>query len=53
MWILPLLAIVIGMMLVLSKAKKLEQQPSANSQQPTANEDDPYLAKVREMVEKP
>ena len=53
-WILPLLAVAIGVVVVMSKAKKLEQPvPStANGQQPTANED-PYLAKVRELVEKP
>lgn len=47
-WILPLLAIAIGAVLVVSKAKKLERP---NDQQPTTNED-PYLARVREMVEK-
>jgi len=55
-WILPLLAIAIGVVLVISKAKKLEQPqaPSHNRQLPTANEsEDPYLARVRELVEKP
>ena len=53
-WILPLLAIAIGVAIVFSKAKKLEQPSTANSQPPTAtNNDDPYLARVRELVEKP
>jgi len=53
-WILPLLAVAIGVVVVVSKAKKLGQPTAApaNGQQPTAN-DDPYLAKVRELVEKP
>jgi len=52
-WILPLLAIAVGVVVVVSKAKKLEQQPTANSQPPTANpQEDPYVARVREMVEK-
>ena len=55
-WVLPVLAILIGVVVVVSKAKKLEAAPapSANSQPPTANpSDDPYLARVRELVEKP
>ncbi|MEK6372762.1 MAG: cytochrome c-type biogenesis protein CcmH [Acidobacteriota bacterium] len=50
-WILPILAVAIGVVIVVSKAKKLEQRPTANGQQPTAN--DPYLARVRDMVQKP
>jgi cytochrome c-type biogenesis protein CcmH len=46
-WILPILAIVIGVVVVISKAKKLERPVEASN----AN-DDPYLAKVRELVEK-
>jgi cytochrome c-type biogenesis protein CcmH len=46
-WILPLLAVAIGVVIVVSKAKKLEQPHHAV---PT---DDPYLARVRELVEKP
>jgi cytochrome c-type biogenesis protein CcmH len=53
-WILPLLALAIGVVVVFSKAKKLEQpKASANGQPPTADEPDPYLARVRELVEKP
>src|SRR5947209_20145725 len=50
-WILPLLAVAIGVVVVISQAKKLERIPSANGQRPTADED-PYVARVRELVEK-
>ena len=52
-WILPVLALAIGFILVMSKAKKLETAPVkavAAEEEPT---DDPYLARVREMVDKP
>jgi cytochrome c-type biogenesis protein CcmH len=55
-WILPILAIAIGVVMVISKAKKLEQAPvsSAIGERPTPSvEEDPYLARVRELVEKP
>jgi cytochrome c-type biogenesis protein CcmH len=47
-WILPVLALLIGFVLVVAKAKKLETAPVAV----VPVEDDPYLARVREMVEK-
>ena len=45
-WLLPLLAIAVGIVIVISKAKKLEapREPAAS--------DDPYVARVRELVEK-
>ena len=49
-WVLPLLAIAIGVVVVISKAKKLEQ-PSATATQPPATED-PYLDEVRKLVAK-
>jgi len=50
-WILPIAVLAIGFVLVVSKAKKLEIAPvPASVEEPT---DDPYLARVREMVEKP
>ena len=47
-WLLPLLAVAIGVVIVVSKARKLELPVD---QRPTTN-DDPYVARVREMVEK-
>jgi cytochrome c-type biogenesis protein CcmH len=51
-WILPVLALAAGFVLVITKAKKLETAPLkvAATEEPT---DDPYLARVREMVDKP
>jgi cytochrome c-type biogenesis protein CcmH len=50
-WILPIAVLAIGFVLVVSKAKKLEVEPvHAVAEEPA---DDPYLARVREMVEKP
>jgi len=48
-WILPLLALVIGAVVVVTKMKKLETAPAA----PVAKSDepvDPYVAKVRELL---
>jgi cytochrome c-type biogenesis protein CcmH len=50
-WILPIAVLAIGFVLVISKAKKLEVAPVAAA--PEEPVDDPYLARVREMVEKP
>ena len=49
-WILPIAVLAIGFVLVVSKAKKLEVAPVAAA--PEEPIDDPYLARVREMVEK-
>lgn len=49
-WLLPVAALIFGAVVVLSKAKQLEEGPSAEA--PPADED-PYLARVRELVEKP
>jgi len=50
-WILPIAVLAIGFVLVVSKAKKLEVAPApVVVEEPV---DDPYLAQVREMVEKP
>jgi cytochrome c-type biogenesis protein CcmH len=45
-WILPLIAVAIGVAIVVGKAKKLERPVQS------APADDPYVARVREMVEK-
>jgi cytochrome c-type biogenesis protein CcmH len=49
-WILPILALAIGFVLVVAKAKKLESAPVATVTDEAT--DDPYLARVRELVEK-
>ena len=51
-WILPILALAGGFLLVVTKAKKLETAPVKNPI-PEEPGDDPYLARVREMVDKP
>jgi cytochrome c-type biogenesis protein CcmH len=49
-WLLPVLALVLGVVVVFVKVRKLEKAlpPTANRQPPA--EDDAYLAKVRDMV---
>ncbi|HEV7425131.1 MAG TPA: cytochrome c-type biogenesis protein [Thermoanaerobaculia bacterium] len=49
-WILPIAVLAIGFVLVISKAKKLEAAPAAAAAEEPI--DDPYLARVREMVDK-
>lgn len=52
-WMLPVLVLVIGVVIVVSKAKKLESAPvPAAESAPAKVDDDPYLQRVREMVEK-
>jgi cytochrome c-type biogenesis protein CcmH len=50
-WILPILALASGFLLVVTKAKKLENAP-VKAAVPDEPADDPYLARVREMVDK-
>jgi cytochrome c-type biogenesis protein CcmH len=47
-WVLPILAIAIGVAIVISKAKKLEAAPASSDQPPAT--DDPYLDQVRHLV---
>jgi cytochrome c-type biogenesis protein CcmH len=56
-WLLPVLVLAIGLVIVVTKAKRLEKTPvpAAAAVAPDAASeatDDPYLAQVREMVEK-
>ena len=51
-WVLPIAVLAIGFVLVVSKAKKLETAPVA-APPPEEPIDDPYLARVRDLVEKP
>lgn len=51
-WIVPILALAIGVVIVIGKMKKLEHsdaaEPTTANQQPTT--EDPYLAQVRNLV---
>jgi cytochrome c-type biogenesis protein CcmH len=51
LWMLPILALLLGLVVVFVKLRKLEQAPppTANGQPPTAP-DDPYLSQVRDLV---
>jgi cytochrome c-type biogenesis protein CcmH len=48
-WLLPIAVLAFGALIVYSKARKLGQAPAAAKLAPS---DDPYLARVRELVEK-
>ncbi len=50
-WLLPLVAIAIGVVIVVSKAKKLEAAPPATEDRGPRTED-PYLDQVRKLVSK-
>ena len=53
-FLILLLVLAIGVVIVVSKAKKLEAPvPTAAGERPPPIEEDPYLARVRELVEKP
>jgi cytochrome c-type biogenesis protein CcmH len=49
-WVLPVLALLIGAVIVFIKFRKLEQAPPATSNQKPATVEDPYLARVRDLV---
>ena len=51
-WLLPIAALLFGAIVVFAKAKKLEQGPESKAE-PEAAPEDPYIARVRELVEKP
>ena len=53
-WLLPVIALILGLIIVFFKLKKLQQQPATSNPQP-APVDDAYLARVRDLVggEKP
>jgi cytochrome c-type biogenesis protein CcmH len=48
-WLLPLGALLLGIAVVFFKLRKLERQP-ITSERPAAATDDPYLARVRDLV---
>ncbi len=51
-WVLPVVGLIVGALIVISKMRKLEQPaPATENQQPTTQEvEDPYVARVRELV---
>lgn len=51
-WILPIGVLLFGVLIVFAKAKKLEQEQPATHEPQTANQD-PYIDRVRELVQKP
>ncbi len=51
-WILPILVLIAGAIVVITTAKKLEKAPPAADNQQPAAEEDPYIARVRELMEK-
>lgn len=51
-WLLPVIALLLGVIVVVLKLRKLQRVPSTtNNQQPATNVDDPYLARVRDLVD--
>jgi len=50
-WLLPIAALLFGAVVVVSKAKQLEEAPPAPADA-TPEPVDPYIARVRELVEK-
>lgn len=49
-WILPILALIIGAVIVVTKVKKLEAAPAPPVKSEEPAEVDPYLARVRELT---
>jgi cytochrome c-type biogenesis protein CcmH len=49
-WLLPIGALIFGAIVVFAKAKQLESAPAPA---PVPAPEDPYVARVRELVEKP
>jgi len=48
-WLLPIAALIFGAIVVFSKAKQLSEPEAAPEPAP----EDPYISRVRELVEKP
>lgn len=48
-WILPVLVLLAGAIVVITTARRLETAPAAEAQEPAP---DPYVSRVRELVEK-
>jgi cytochrome c-type biogenesis protein CcmH len=50
LWMLPVLALVLGAAVVFVKLRKLEATPPPTPNQPPPITDDPYLSRVRDLV---
>lgn len=51
-WILPLVVLAAGAIVVITTARRLEKNAPAAEAQPPAAKEDPYIARVRELMEK-
>ncbi|HKB80318.1 MAG TPA: cytochrome c-type biogenesis protein CcmH [Thermoanaerobaculia bacterium] len=51
-WILPIFVLVVGAVVVIGTARRLEKEPAEQPEAQAAASDDPYLARVRELMEK-
>jgi cytochrome c-type biogenesis protein CcmH len=50
-WLLPVIALILGSVILFLKLRKLEAPPSTVNRQPsTPLEEDPYVARVRDLV---
>ncbi len=49
-WLLPVLALILGSVILFIKLRKLEAPPQPSNQQPATTPEDPYLARVRDLV---
>ena len=54
-WIFPIVAVLLGIIIIITKARRLERAGPAIAKAPAseASADDEYLARVRKLVEKP
>jgi cytochrome c-type biogenesis protein CcmH len=49
-WLLPVIALILGSAIVFFKLRKLEAAPRTSNQQPATTPEDPYVARVRDLV---
>ncbi|HWO47871.1 MAG TPA: cytochrome c-type biogenesis protein [Solirubrobacterales bacterium] len=49
-WLLPVLALILGSVIVFFKLRQLEKAPASRTPQPATPEEDPYVARVRDLV---
>ena len=49
-WLLPVIALVIGAAILVVTFRRLERAPATSNQQPATTPDDAYVARVRDLV---